>query len=312
MDNYTWGQIQIETLKKMFINREDILVTDLDSLRNQNRYKRYLSGMAQAANEGISEIIKRGKPYTKTFNLTVKPIINQMSYTNPIYYDGSETTSFECDKGLSYYFEVDNYATITIYVNNVVVDTITNKKSIPGKFITYKGFLNNNDENAVKITFSGSNPYYIRNVAVYNEDYNFGDNKITYIPDYIGYYKYDMKSLDPMFYKLQKLYKDDNTLYNSSDYVFEDPYTLILKEPGFYKIKYQCYPLWIASNTGDNEEFNLDMDVAVTLPLYMASQLYKDDNIAIATQYRNEFEVALSDSYSLIDDTKFTSNSGWL
>lgn len=42
-----------------------------------------------------------------------------------------------------------------------------------------------------------------------------------------------------------------------------------------------------------NRPFTLWLpDVAVLLPLYMASQLYKDDDNSIATIYRNEFEVA--------------------
>ena len=32
---------------------------------------------------------------------------------------------------------------------------------------------------------------------------------------------------------------------------------------------------------------------AALLPLYMASQLYKDDDVTVSTQYRNEFEAAL-------------------
>ena len=58
----------------------------------------------------------------------------------------------------------------------------------------------------------------------------------------------------------------------------------------------------------------LDPEVAVLLPLYMASQLYKDDDITLATMYRNEFEVA----FSLLQraDTgevggQFTCATGW-
>ena len=54
--------------------------------------------------------------------------------------------------------------------------------------------------------------------------------------------------------------------------------------------------------------------MAVLLPLYMASQLYKDDDITLATMYRNEFEVA----FSLLQraDTgevggQFTCATGW-
>lgn len=47
----------------------------------------------------------------------------------------------------------------------------------------------------------------------------------------------------------------------------------------------------------DGKEVNITNDVCVLLPLYMASQLYKDDDISLATTYRNEFELGLSELY---------------
>lgn len=45
----------------------------------------------------------------------------------------------------------------------------------------------------------------------------------------------------------------------------------------------------------NNKEEEITDDVCVLLPLYMASQLYKDDDISIATTYRNEFELGLEE-----------------
>ena len=65
----------------------------------------------------------------------------------------------------------------------------------------------------------------------------------------------------------------------------------------------------------DDYELPLDREVAVLLPLYMASQLYKDDDNGLATSYRNEFEIGLE---SLIDSStsdgfeEFVSESGWI
>ena len=58
----TWGKVQIEACKKMFLNSDIISTDDLNNLRVNNNYKTYFNGMAQAANEGIAEILKRGKP----------------------------------------------------------------------------------------------------------------------------------------------------------------------------------------------------------------------------------------------------------
>lgn len=51
----------------------------------------------------------------------------------------------------------------------------------------------------------------------------------------------------------------------------------------------------ITDKTKDTYEIQLPPDACVLIPLYIASQLYKDDDIAQATAYRNEFEVGLQD-----------------
>ena len=51
----------------------------------------------------------------------------------------------------------------------------------------------------------------------------------------------------------------------------------------------------IDKDTLDNYELQIPKDACVLIPLYIASQLYKDDDISQATAYRNEFEVGLQD-----------------
>jgi len=51
----------------------------------------------------------------------------------------------------------------------------------------------------------------------------------------------------------------------------------------------------IDSDTDDEYKLTLPEDACVLIPLYIASQLYKDDDISQATAYRNEFEVGLQD-----------------
>ena len=65
----------------------------------------------------------------------------------------------------------------------------------------------------------------------------------------------------------------------------------------------------------DDYELPLDREVAAILPLYMASQLYKDDDIGVATQYRNEFEVAFERLQNAVPSgkaEKVISESGWI
>lgn len=51
----------------------------------------------------------------------------------------------------------------------------------------------------------------------------------------------------------------------------------------------------VNAETKPDEIIGLPEDACVLIPLYIASQLYKDDDIAQATAYRNEFEVGLQD-----------------
>ena len=64
------------------------------------------------------------------------------------------------------------------------------------------------------------------------------------------------------------------------------------EEAGQYEVFYNAWPPQITGETLDDSELPRTPDVVVLLPLYMASQLYKDDDNSIATIYRNEFEVA--------------------
>ena len=82
---------------------------------------------------------------------------------------------------------------------------------------------------------------------------------------------------------------------------------------GSWKVEYYAYPQQITKLTTDTTVLALDPEVVVLLPLYMASQLYKDDDISLATQWRNEFEVAREQLRPNQDGgtVEFISESGW-
>lgn len=313
---YTWGEIQIESLKKMFLNNTSIFEKDLESMRNDNKYKIYLNAMPQAANEGIAECMKRTRPYIKTFTFTQFPIDNGLGDNHKtVTYEG-EKIIYEVQGALSYYFEIDNKATVDIYVGEDLIITIESKKSLPGEYKSYKGFIENEEKKNVRLEFYGTNPFNIRNVALYFKNYNYGDNNTKYIPDYKPYNIYDLSKLLNDFYKIEKIYHEDlnHELIHNNDYIMEDDYTLVIDDrlTGNFILKYQPYQPKITLDTTDDEEIVLPDEIAVILPLYIASQLYKDDDIAISTMYRNEFETALENNYPKHNDLKFISKSGWL
>ena len=195
MASYTWGQIKLESIKKMFLNNDNIYEKDLRNMINDNKYKIYLNGMAQAANEGIAECVKRGRPFIKTFEFTQRPIGNVLgnNFTTN-YYLGDEMT-YESTDALAYYFEVDSKAIVDVYYIDeetgqwTLQENIENKGSLPGKFTAYKNYLTNV---GIKLVFKGTTVYSYRNVALYNNNYQVKEGDISYIPDYKPYFIYDI------------------------------------------------------------------------------------------------------------------------
>ena len=103
----------------------------------------------------------------------------------------------------------------------------------------------------------------------------------------------------------------------TSDFYQEGTKTLVLDRDmiGSFTIYYRAYPEQITADTDDEYELPIDPEVYTLLPLYMASQLYKDDDMGVATSYRNEFEVGferLVNSANLSAYEEFTSESGWI
>lgn len=109
--------------------------------------------------------------------------------------------------------------------------------------------------------------------------------------------KYDFSVLVPDFYSFgsNKVFLEAEDEYRpTTDYLVEGKNIIVLrsKQSGKWTVYYNAYPQDIKKDTPGATELTLDPEVAVLLPLYMASQLYKDDDTGLATQWRNEFEVA--------------------
>lgn len=106
----------------------------------------------------------------------------------------------------------------------------------------------------------------------------------------------DLAELAPDFWRAgepEAYRKEGGRLIPAGGFAFAAGRLLI---PGYwrgeYEIWYDAAPPRITDATPDEEELPVEQQAAVILPLYMASQLYKDDDSALATAYRNEFEAA--------------------
>lgn len=100
---------------------------------------------------------------------------------------------------------------------------------------------------------------------------------------------------------------DGVALYGGKYLVFPAEYE------GDFEFFYDAKPTTITLSTPDSKKIDLPDDAVVLLPLYIASQLYKDDDNAIATMYRNEFETAFDrlTNPRTVTREKFSSNTGW-
>lgn len=136
-----------------------------------------------------------------------------------------------------------------------------------------------------------------------------------------GYTMYDVKSICDNFYKIMEpIYVKQNGRYSVLyDFDIIDESNIVLPAGAAYKISCKVYPEKITSKTLDSHEIELHPEEAAIVPLYIASQLYKDDDVGQAVQMLNEFEsrleelAYLSSKLESISDKSghFKSKNGW-
>lgn len=303
----TWYDLKLAVLQKMFA-ADDVIVTDESTLG-------YIAAMPHCANEGLAQLATAGKFITKTAKITQMDVKNLVTdeLANTIH-EFSDTYSYQTDEGQSYYFECAGIGTCDIEVDGTVADTITLDEKT---YKVYKGLISNTTNKPVKFTFTTSYPMAIKNVAIYPQTYA----DVEDVPPFTDKVKYDMTAIADDFYMIdpQGIYFEGayQKYLQTSDFYQEGTKTLVLDRDmvGSFTIYYRAYPMELTSDTEDTEELPLDPEVYALLPLYMASQLYKDDDNGIATAYRNEFEVGferLVNSANLAAYEEFTSDSGWI
>jgi len=303
----TWYDLKLAVLQKMFA-ADDKIEKDESTLG-------YLAAMPHCANEGLAFLATAGKFITKSVKIAQMDIQNLISNSiaNAIH-EFSDTYSYQADEGQSFYFEVSGNGTCAIYVGDTLFDTITIETQ---GYEAFKGLITNTEKLPVKFEFTTSYPMALKNVAIYKESFADADAVVPFT-DKI---KYDMVALAPDFYMIdpQGIYYEGSyqQYLQTSDFYQEGTKTLVLDRDmiGSFTIYYRAYPEQITADTEDTYELPIDPEVYALLPLYMASELYKDDDLGIATSYRNEMEVGferLVNSANLSAFEEFTSDSGWI
>lgn len=303
----TWYDLKLAVLQKMF-SADNSVVVDESTMG-------YIYAMPHCANEGLALLATAGKYVTKELKIAQMDIQNILSESesNAIH-EFSDTYSYQADEGQSYYFECSGTGTCKIIVDELLIETIDIETT---GYETFKGLINNPGKDKVSFVFETSYPMALKNIAIYKENFSDAD-KVTPYTDKV---KYDLAELAPDFYMIdpQGIYYEGayQKYLQTSDFYQEGTKTLVLDRDmiGSFTIYYRAYPVQITNETEDDYELPIDPEVYALLPLYMASQLYKDDDNGIATAYRNEFEVGferLVNSANLSAYEQFTSESGWI
>ena len=324
----TWKDIKYATLQKMFSISGSSTVLPNDSANME-----YINAMPQACNEALQLLATAGKFIIKEYEYINYPFKNMIEgNTFRTYSIVNDEMSFSVDGAKSFYFKASGKPTsCKLYVGDrEVIDfypepdedeeiTIDYKK-----FTVFKGNVpevewEEEEEPSTVVTLRviAKTPVNLMNVCFYDCEFESDED----VPQYEKYIKIKMDEVLSDFYQLSpaELY-DLGT--SGNDYIVADKYfqeadkTLVIErdKPGIYVIHYRAYPQQITLETPDDYEMALDPEVAVLIPFYMASVIYMDDDIGVATSYRNYFEVgrdALSQGALIPKKEKFIPSSGW-
>ena len=301
---WTWEQVKVASLQKMF-------AADGNVIPNDDSVKDYVASMPQACNEALSIISRVGRYIYKTVGISHNPIPNLITGSRDkqlLTYEYSE----EIDDAKSYYFQYSGTGTLEIYEDGTLVETLALDSE---NFEEARGFISDGVKRT-KFVFKPTYPLTITNLAFYPVSFASEDK----IPAYMDCVKYDLSALVPDFHTLENVYYDGmNAKYmQTSIYNLEGDHTLVLRadKPGNYTVYYRSFPNMVTNQTLDTYEFDLPDDFMLLIPMYIASELYKEDDLAIATSYRNQFEVEikrLSDEAAQAPSSEeFESKGGWI
>lgn len=308
----TWGEIKLATLQKMFAADGSNLVEDEST-------KDYLAAMPHACNEGLQLLSTAGKFIVKSLVLAHNPIANMLpdSESKKMYQLVRGTKEFSTDGGHSWFFECMGIGKADIYLGSDLIDTVElNSKQA---YKEYRGIVDNALDKSVRIVFTCSYPIAIKNVAIYDAAFESVDD----VPTFAEKVRYKLTDYAKDFYMLdsEEIYyegdSDTGRYIRTSNFFQEGDTVLVLDRntPGNYTIYYKAYPEKITTATENSYELPIDDEVAVLLPLYMASQLYLDDDTTISQTYKAQFDLAfgmLANKPSTPSAETFTSESGWI
>ena len=304
----TWYDIKLRTIQKMFAHKGNDIPQDTST-------NDYVAAMPGACNEALQTLSTVGKFIIKSIQIAHNPIKNLLNNGARIWSSEGGTIEISASGARSLFAEVLGSVTATIYVdgNAVESETISSKTY----YSPFRKLISSTSTQMVTVKFVSDYPFAIKNYALYGATFESVDD----VPTFAEVVKYDLTQFAPSFFQLA----DDPIRYEgeyserymeTTSYFEEGGRILVLyrDKPGNYTIYYKAYPQKITSSTPDDYVLEIAPEVEALLPLYMASQLYKDDDNSIAIDYLNMFETGLSrlqDATREPSSAELTSESGW-
>lgn len=305
----TWADIKLKTLQKMFAAKGNTIPTDSSTTD-------YLAAMPGVANEALQMLATAGKFIIKAKDIAHTPVDNLLSNGATIFAKSEGEFEFEADGVRSLTFAYCGEGEYTVEVGGIEV--FREELPLVTGFETIKRLVPNDANERVVLKITTEYPMSVMNVGMYTAKFRSDEA----IQPYSEKIRYDLKELIDDFYMLADegiVFEGGlkNRYLTTDEYLVEGGSVLLLdrKIKGNFRVCYKAYPQQITDETDDDTVLSIDNEVAALLPLYMASQLYKDDDIGVATTYRNEFEVAferLSDAPKGPSSEYFKAESGWV
>ena len=277
----TWGEIKLAALKKMD--------PSIQSLAISRTTKDYLNAIVPAANRGLQDLATAGKFMAKSHSIMLPDMENMLDEDHTAKQHINSDMIYGPEKAKSYYFEVSGKAEILIMLGGAVYKAIRNTEE---GYHVYKGIVNNPADEEVTIVFTGKYPYLYRNVALF--DIEFEEDADVW--EWNDKRRFELKKIIPDFYRLISddvvLESNENAYLKFKGYEWETDDTIIIDgtRQGIYTIHYYAYPQEITDDTSDDMVMSLDPEVAALLPVFIAAELYEDDDSSQAYYFRQQYQ----------------------
>lgn len=186
-----WGEIQIEALKKMFLNNDNLEISKLDEYKKDKKYRTYLFMMPQAANEAINYILENAQPLIKEYILkdsSSRFDLNSLPNFKRLYQVSSESGQ------PSYRVEGNNQ----LIVNGKYEEVI----------IYYESYLDLLDQRTSKNEEIKMNPYLLNLIPLYIAGELYKDDDLQLATIYMN-----------EFLSMVENYKGRDSIYNSNEVI---------------------------------------------------------------------------------------------